>query len=424
MTIAKHDAEAAYVALAATDPRIHSALMAERQRQQDGIELIPSENYVSTAVMSVMGSVLTNKYSEGYAGKRYYGGNEHIDEIETIAVERAKALFGAEHANVQPYSGSPANQAVYMALAEPGDLCMGLALPDGGHLTHGWKVNFSGRYYRSVQYGVDPHTGYIDYEAVWELAKEHRPKLLWTGHSAYPRQVDFARFAQIAEDVGALLVADIAHISGLVAAKLHPDPVPYAAAVTTTTHKQLRGPRGALILSKAAHAKAIDKAVFPGLQGGPHNHITAAIAVALHEAASPAFVQYAEQILANARALADQLMSRGFHVVTGGTDNHIVLVDLSQSPGDVPGGEASKLLDKAHITVNANMVPGDKRTAFNPSGIRLGTPAATTRGFGEAEMRLIGDWLADVIAQSGDEATIARVRGQVMELCAQFPLWY
>ncbi len=421
---AVHSYPAEYAALQSTDPAIYAALAAEIERQQHGLEMIPSENYVSRAVMSVMGSVFTNKYSEGYPGKRYYGGNEHVDTVEEIARQRARELFRAAHANVQPYSGSPANQAVYMALVSPGDRVMGLSLPDGGHLTHGWKVSFSGKYYETRQYPVNPRTGWLDYDEVARIAREFKPRLIWAGHSAYPRQIDFARFAEIAADVGAFLAADIAHISGLVATGLHPDPVPYADAVTMTTHKLLRGPRGALILCKEEHASAIDRAVFPGLQGGPHNHTTAAIAVALYEASQPAYTEYCRQVVANACALAQGLMERGFKVVTDGTDNHIVLVDLSLSPGDLPGKVVQEALDRANITVNANMVPGDKRSAFNPSGIRLGTPAATTRGLVEADMLRMASWIADVVEHIDDEATIQRVRGEVIEVCEQHPLWY
>ncbi len=404
------------------DPEVYSALAAETERQRTGIELIPSENYVSAAVLAAIGSVFTNKYSEGYIYKRYYGGNENVDTVEALAIERARSLFGADHANVQPYSGSPANLAVYYALLRPGDTVMGLALPDGGHLTHGWKVNFSAHFFKSVQYPVDPKTGLIDYDVVAQLAREHRPKLIWAGATAYPRQFDFSRFAQIAEDVGARFAADIAHISGLVATGLHPDPVPYADAVTMTTHKMLRGPRGAMILCKERHAKVIDRAVFPGLQGGPHDHVTAAIAVALHEAHKPAYAEYCRQVILNAQALAETLMQRGFTVVTGGTDNHLLLVDLTNK--GVPGKAAQQALDRAGITLNANMVPGDPRSAFDPSGIRLGSPAVTTRGFKEAEMRQIAHWLADVIEHLDEEKTLQRVRGEVMEMCAHFPLWY
>ncbi len=405
-----------------TDPEIFDALKAETRRQQDGIELIPSENYVSSAVLSAIGSVFTNKYSEGYIHKRYYGGNENVDTVEELAIERAKTLFNAEHANVQPYSGSPANLAVYYALLSPGDTVMGLALPDGGHLTHGWKVNFSAHFFNAVQYPVDPKTGRIDYDVVWKLAKEHKPKLIWAGGTAYPRTFDFAKFAQIAEDVGARFAADIAHISGLVATGLHPDPVPYADAVTMTTHKLLRGPRGAMILSKERHAKVIDRAVFPGLQGGPHDHVTAAIAVCLHEASLPGYKTYCEQVVTNARLLAEALAARGFKVVSGGTDNHLLLVDLTNK--GVPGKVAQAALDRANITLNANMVPGDPRSAFDPSGIRLGTPAMTTRGFKEDETRQIATWVADVIENVEEETTITRVQSEVKALCQQFPLWY
>jgi glycine hydroxymethyltransferase len=409
-------------ALKKTDPQIYTALAAEMERQQTGIEMIPSENYVSQAVLSAIGSVFTNKYSEGYVYKRYYGGNENVDTVEELAMQRACKLFGADHANVQPYSGSPANLAVYYALLAPGDTVMGLALPDGGHLTHGWKVNFSAHFFTSVQYPVDPQTGLIDYDVVWKLAKEHKPKLIWAGATAYPRQFDFSKFAQIAQDVGARFAADIAHISGLVATGLHPDPVPYADAVTMTTHKMLRGPRGAIILCKEQHARVIDRAVFPGLQGGPHDHVTAALAVALQEAGLPGYKTYCEQVIKNAQTLAEALKGRGFTLVTGGTDNHLVLVDLSNK--NVPGKVAQTALDRAHITLNANMVPGDKRTAMDPSGVRMGSPAATTRGFKQAEMKQVGIWIADVVEHVDDDKVIGRVCGEVEEVCGRFPLWY
>jgi glycine hydroxymethyltransferase len=404
------------------DPTIYEAITEETHRQYTGIELIPSENYVSAAVLSTMGSVLTNKYSEGYPGKRYYGGNEHIDTIENIAIDRAKKLFKADHANVQPYSGSPANFAVYTALLEPGDTVMGLALPAGGHLTHGWKVSATAKFFKSVQYPVDQETGRINYDEIARLAKEHKPKLIWAGATAYPRQFDFERFGQIAQDVGAYFAADIAHISGLVATGLHPDPVPHADVVTMTTHKLLRGPRGALILTKEQHAKAIDRAVFPGLQGGPHDHTTAAIAVCLHEASQDSFIEYCKQVIKNAQAMADELMRLGYDVVTGGTDNHLLLVDLSKQ--NVPGKKAQQALDRANITLNANMVPGDKRSAFDPSGIRLGSPAATTRGLREDEMRQVARSLARVVEHVDDDIVIEQVRGEIMEMCEQFPLWY
>jgi len=408
--------------LQATDPVIYEALAEETERQHQGLELIPSENYVSAAVLTAVGSVLTNKYSEGYPGKRYYGGNENVDTIENIAIDRAKVLFKADHANVQPYSGSPANFEVYTALLEPGDTVMGMALPAGGHLTHGWKVSATAKYFKAVQYPVNPETGLIDYDEVAKLAKEHKPKLIWAGATAYPRQFDFARFGQIAKDVGAYFAADIAHISGLVATGLHPDPVPYADAVTMTTHKMLRGPRGAMILCKANHAKAIDRAVFPGLQGGPHDHVTAAIAVCLHEASQPSYVDYCKQVIKNAQALGDELMHLGYDVVSGGTDNHLLLVDLSKQ--GVSGKQAQAALDRANITLNANMVPGDKRSAFDPSGVRLGSPAATTRGLMEDDMRQVARWLARVIEHIEDDGVIEQVRGEVMEMCGQYPLWY
>jgi len=408
--------------LQATDPVIYEALAEETERQHQGLELIPSENYVSAAVLTAVGSVLTNKYSEGYPGKRYYGGNENVDTIENIAIDRAKVLFKADHANVQPYSGSPANFEVYTALLEPGDTVMGMALPAGGHLTHGWKVSATAKYFKAVQYPVNPETGLIDYDEVAKLAKEHKPKLIWAGATAYPRQFDFARFGQIAKDVGAYFAADIAHISGLVATGLHPDPVPYADAVTMTTHKILRGPRGAMILCKANHAKAIDRAVFPGLQGGPHDHVTAAIAVCLHEASQPSYVDYCKQVIKNAQALGDELMHLGYDVVSGGTDNHLLLVDLSKQ--GVSGKQAQAALDRANITLNANMVPGDKRSAFDPSGVRLGSPAATTRGLMEDDMRQVARWLARVIEHIEDDGVIEQVRGEVMEMCGQYPLWY
>ena len=404
------------------DSLVYDAIMAETARQQDGIEMIPSENYVSEAVMDTIGSVLTNKYSEGYPSKRYYGGNEHIDVIENLARNRAKELFGAEFANVQPYSGSPANLAVYYALAEPGDTILGMSLPDGGHLTHGWKVSFSGRFYNPVQYGVNPETGLLDYDEVARLAKEHKPKLIWAGSSAYAREIDFNKFAQIAEDVGAHLCSDIAHISGLVATGLHSDPVPVSAAVTMTTHKMLRGPRGAMILCKKTHSKAVNKAIFPALQGGPHNQTTAGIAVCLGEALQPEYKAYCEQVISNAKVLAEVLMERGLKVATGGTDNHIVLVDLTAT--GVTGKEAQVALDHANITTNANTVPGETRSAFNPSGIRLGTSAATTRGLGNDEMKLIGGWFADVVEGAEDESVISRVKSEVVEMCGRFPLWY
>jgi len=382
--------------------------------------MIPSENYASPAVLEALGSILTNKYSEGYPGKRYYGGNEYIDRIEVLAQERAKALFGAEHVNVQPYSGSPANQAVYLAFANPGDTVMGMSLPMGGHLTHGWNVNFSGRLYHAVQYGVHRETHLIDYDEVWRLAQEHKPKLLWAGATAYPRFFDFPRLAEIAHSVGALFCADIAHVAGLIIAGVHPSPFPYADIVTTTTHKTLRGPRGALIMCKADFAEPIDKAVFPGLQGGPHDHQTAAIAVCLKEAAQPEFKEYGAQVVKNCQALADEMLRLGFTLITGGTDNHLILVDLTNK--GVTGKAAQNALDSAGITVNRNTIPFDPRPPFNPSGIRLGTPALTTRGMKETEMRQIARWIAQVIDSKGDEATCARIRAEVRAMTEHFPV--
>ena len=404
--------------LRTADPEIYAAMELERSRQHDGLEMIPSENYVSPAVLSALGSILTNKYSEGYPGKRYYGGNQYIDVIENTARDRACRLFGAQHANIQPYSGSPANQAVYLALAEPGNTVLGMSLPHGGHLTHGWNVNFSGKIYSAVQYGVDRQTHLINCDEVWRIAKETRPRLIWVGATAYPRFFDYARFAEIARSVGAYLAADIAHVAGLIVAGVHPSPVPFADVVTTTTHKTLRGPRGAMILCTDAVAERIDKAVFPGLQGGPHDHQTAAIAVALREAAQPSFKTYGAQIVKNARALADELMRLGYTLVTGGTDNHLIVVDLTNK--GITGKDAQNVLDDAGITVNRNTVPYDPRPPYNPSGIRLGTPALTTRGMKEAEMRTIAGWIDQLLQSRGDEQTAARVKGAIHELTAQF----
>lgn len=406
-------------ALQRTDPEIYELIRQEERYQLESVRLIPSENYVSKAVLEATGSVLTNKYSEGYAGRRYYEGQRYIDPIETIAIERAKALFGAEHANVQPYSGSPANLAVYFALLKPGDTIMGLALPHGGHLTHGWNVSITGTFWRSVQYTVDPKTHLIDYDAVRDLARRERPQIIVAGATAYPRQFDFAAFADIAKEVGAYFLADISHIAGLIVGGVHPDPVPYADVVTTTTHKTLRGPRGAMILCREELAERIDRAVFPGLQGGPHNHTTAAIAVALKEASTPEFKQYARQVVANARTLAAELRERGFDLVSGGTDNHLILIDLTNK--GVIGKKAAKALDRAGIVCNYNTVPYDPRKPFSPSGIRLGTPAVTSRGMDEAAMRQIAAWIDQVIANVDDEAAIERVGAEVREFCRGFP---
>ncbi|HVK73550.1 MAG TPA: serine hydroxymethyltransferase [Kofleriaceae bacterium] len=402
-----------------TDPELAELIAGEERRQGDTIKLIASENYASAAVLAATGSVLNNKYSEGYPGKRYYEGQQFIDQVEQLAIDRAKALFGADHANVQPYSGSPANLAVYFAFLKPGDTVMGMALPAGGHLTHGWNVSITGSYFRPVQYGVRKDTGRIDLDEVRDLARKEKPKLLWAGGTAIPRTIDFAAFADIAREVGALLACDIAHIAGLVAAGVHPSPVPVADVVSTTTHKTLRGPRGGMLMCKETHAKAIDRAVFPGLQGGPHNHTTAGIAVALKEASTPAFKAYAQQIVANAQALAAALVERGFNVITGGTDNHLILVDVTSK--GVAGKPFAKALDVAGIECNYNTVPFDPRKPFDPSGVRLGTPSVTSRGMKEAEMRQIAAWMDAVAQAPADAALLARIRGEVVELTGRFP---
>jgi len=407
---------------ARTDPEIASLIEQETRRQFEKIRLIPSENYVSLAVLEASGSVLTNKYSEGYPGRRYYEGQQFIDIIETIAVRRAQVLFGVEHANVQPYSGSPANLAVYLAFAQPGDTIMGMSLPMGGHLTHGWPVSVTGKWFRSVQYGVRADTGRLDLDEVRDLARRERPKLIFCGGTAIPRTIDFPAFEQIAAEVGAVLVADIAHIAGLIAGGAHPSPAGHAGVITTTTHKTLRGPRGAMIMSTAEHASALDKAVFPGLQGGPHDHTTAAIAVALREAAQPEFRDYAHQVVTNARALAEALTARGYDLVSGGTDNHLILVDLTRQ--GIAGKPAARALDQAGIELNYNTVPYDPRKPFDPSGIRLGTPAITTRGLGGEHMPLIAAWMDDAItaAAKEDEAALDRIADEVRDLLAAFPM--
>ena len=404
--------------LKSSDPEVFELCRTEERHQADKIRLIPSENYVSKAVLEASSSVFTNKYSEGYPGKRYYEGQDFVDPLEQLTIDRAKALFGAAHANVQPYSGSPANLAVYLAFLKPGDKVMGLALPMGGHLTHGWNVSITGRYFTSVQYGVRKDTGRIDYDEVRDLAKKERPALLWAGGTAYSRLWDFETMASIAREVGARFCADIAHIAGLVAGGAHPSPVPHADVVTTTTHKTLRGPRGGMILCRTEHAQPIDRAVFPGLQGGPHVHNTAALAVALREAAQPSFKDYAKKVVANARTLAEALISRGFDVVSGGTDNHLILVDLTNK--NVSGKIAAKALDRAGIELNYNSVPYDTRKPFDPSGIRLGSPAVSSRGMGEAEMKQIAAWMDRVIG-SPDEATATAVAGEVREVTRKFP---
>ncbi|MFZ0083536.1 MAG: serine hydroxymethyltransferase [Trebonia sp.] len=405
----------------ATDPEIAGLINGEARRQSEKMRLIPSENYVSLAVLEACGTVLTNKYSEGYPGRRYYEGQQFIDPIETIAIERAQALFGVDHANVQPYSGSPANLAVYLAFAQPGDTIMGMALPMGGHLTHGAAVSVAGRWFRPVQYGVRRDTGRIDFDEVRDLALRERPKVIFAGGTAVPRTIDFPAFAEIAAEAGAVLVADIAHIACLIAGGAHPSPVGYAPVITTTTHKTLRGPRGAMIMTDAEHASPIDKAVFPGLQGGPHNHTTAAIAVALHEAAAPSFRAYAAQVVANAAALAAALQERGYDLVSGGTDNHLLLVDLTSK--GIGGKPAAKALDRAGIELNFNTVPFDTRRPFDPSGIRLGTPAITTRGLTEQHMPLLAAWMDEAItaAAKDDEGPLERIAAEIRDLLTAFP---
>jgi len=407
--------------LATTDSEIAALIAAEAERQTNSLTLIPSENHVSPAVLEASGSVLTNKYSEGYPDRRYYEGQVYIDAIETLARDRACALFGAEHANVQPYSGSPANLAVYAAFLSPGDTVLGMALDAGGHLTHGHGVSVTGRWFRAVRYGVRPDTGRIDIDEVRELAVHERPKLIWCGGTANPRIVDFAGFANIAREVGAILAADIAHVAGLIVGGVHPSPFPHADVVTTTTHKSLRGPRGAIIMSGAQYSEAIDRAVFPGLQGGPHDQTTAAIAVTLREAAQPPFRDYAARIVANAASLAQALLERGFELVSGGTDTHLLLVDLRTK--DVTGGAAAVALERAGLVCNRNAIPGDPRKPLDPSGIRLGTPAITTRGLGPAHMELIADWIEQAVAAAHDrrEHTLTRIRGEVEELARSFP---
>ncbi len=402
------------------DPTIHALIRREVERQEHGLELIASENFVSIAVLEAMGTALTNKYAEGVPRKRYYGGCEVVDEVEQLAIDRAKQLFGADHVNVQPHSGAQANMAAYFAVAKPGDTLLGLALPHGGHLTHGSPVNFSGTLFRAVSYGVREETGRIDYDQVWDIARRERPRIVIGGGSAYARIIDFPALRSIADEVGAVLIVDMAHFAGLVAAGLHPSPVPHAQIVTTTTHKTLRGPRGGLILCQEAHAKDVDKQVFPGTQGGPLEHVIAAKAVALGEALTPEFKQYAAQVIKNAQALAAAMIARGYAIVSGGTDTHLMLVDLR--PKQVTGKEAQELLDRAGITVNKNTIPGDPQKAFVTSGIRLGTPAVTTRGFTEPEMERVADFIDTVLTRK-DDVTIVRVKAQVRELTDQFPLY-
>lgn len=402
-----------------TDPDIFNAIATEKTRQQTGLEMIASENYTSPAVMQAQGSILTNKYAEGYPGKRYYGGCENVDVVEKLAIDRLCKLFGAERANVQPHSGAQANMAVFLAALQPGDTFLAMDLAHGGHLTHGMKINFSGKYFKPIGYGVTPDTHRIDYDAVAKAAREHKPKLILAGASAYPREIDFAKFGEIAKEVGALFMVDMAHIAGIVAAKLHSDPIPHADFVTTTTHKTLRGPRGGVIMCREAWGQKINSAVFPGIQGGPLMHVIAGKAVAFLEASQPAFKEHMAQVLKNAKVLAEELQKHGFRIVSGGTDNHLMLVDV-WSKG-VGGKTAEHALDAAGITVNKNMIPYDTRTAVDPSGVRFGTPALTTRGMKEAEMKTIAGWISDVLAKPEDAATLAKVREDVRALCQQFP---
>ncbi len=409
-------------ALQQQDPELHRIILAEQERQMDGLELIPSENLVSQAVLEAMGSVLTNKYSEGYPGKRYYGGNEFIDQVENLAIERAKKLFGAEHANVQSLSGSPANMAAYFAAMERGDKFLGMKLTEGGHLTHGHPVNFSGKWYQCIQYGVDKETETLNYDAIQELAEKERPKLILSGYTAYPRTIDFKKFRKIADSVGAVCMADIAHIAGLCATGVHENPVPYFDIVTTTTHKTLRGPRGAIILCKKDWQEKIDKAVFPGLQGGPHNHTMAAKAVAFEEALQPDFKRYAQQIVKNAKALAEELMQNGLRLVSNGTDNHLMLVDTMKSL-NLPGKQAEKALELAGIYCNKNTIPFDSRSPWDPSGIRLGTPSITTRGMKEKEMQQIGEFIVAALKNAGNETELKKTKQKVQKLCAEFQFY-
>ena len=409
--------------LRSTDPRVFDSIVAEAHRQSDGLELIASENFVSEAVLQAMGSVMTNKYAEGLPAKRYYGGCEHVDVAEDLARDRAKELFGADHANVQPHSGAQANMAAYFTFLEPGDKILGMSLSHGGHLTHGSPVNFSGRLFDVVSYGVGEDDGLIDYDAVRDQARSEKPKMIVAGASAYPRIIDFEAFGAIAKEVDAKLLVDMAHIAGLVATGHHPSPVPHADVVTTTTHKTLRGPRGGLILCPEEHAKGIDKSVFPFMQGGPLMHVIAAKAVSFLEALQPGFSEYSAQVVKNAQALGAGLVARGFHLVSGGTDNHLMLVDLRPSHEDLTGKDAEAALEAAGITVNKNTVPGETRSPFVTSGLRIGTPALTTRGMLESEMERIAGWIEQVLQAPGDQAGIAAVRSEVRELCATFPLY-
>ena len=422
------------MSLQTQDPDIFKLIGQETARQADGLEMIPSENHTSGAVLEAAGSRLTDKYSEGYPGMRYYGGCEIVDQVENLARDRAKELFGADHANVQAHSGCPANLAVYFALLDPGDTVMGLKLFHGGHMTHGLKLNFSGRHYNSVQYSCQKENGLIDIDEMYKLAKEHKPKLIVTGGSAYPQQYEWEKYKEVADSVGAFMLADMAHVAGLVAGGVHPNPVGIADVVTTTTHKTLRGPRGALILSngnpstplkKVPRTKEniptlIDRAIIPGIQGGPHNHQTAAIAVALKEAMQPEFKEYAQQVVKNAKVLAEELLSRGYNLVTGGTETHLLLIDLNNK--NLSGKEGEEALGKAGITVNKNTVPFDPRSPFDPSGIRLGTPALTTRGMKEDEMKIVAGFIHEAISSAGDSQILAKIHKNVQDMCKNFPL--
>ncbi|KTC99985.1 serine hydroxymethyltransferase [Legionella erythra] len=409
--------------IAGFDEELWQAIQAEKQRQEDHIELIASENYASPRVLEAQGSVLTNKYAEGYPGKRYYGGCEFVDVAESLAIARAKQLFGTDYVNVQPHSGSQANAAVMMALLNPGDLILGMSLPHGGHLTHGSKVNFSGKLYEAVGYGLDPDTGLIDYDALEQLALTHKPKMIIAGFSAYSQILDWPRFRAIADKVGAYLMADVAHVAGLIAVGLYPSPIPFADVVTTTTHKTLRGPRGGMILAKANEEieKKLNSSVFPGMQGGPLMHVIAAKAVAFAEALQPEFKAYQQQVLANAKTMAEVLMSRGYPIVSGGTENHLLLVNLIGK--DITGKDADAALGRANITVNKNAVPNDPRSPFVTSGLRLGTPAVTTRGFKEREIKVLSEWICDILDDIQNESLISLVKSKVIHLCHEFPVY-
>ncbi len=410
-----------YKHLASQDPEIFKAVLAEEKRQEEEMELIASENYVSPAVREAMATVLTNKYSEGYPGKRYYGGNQFIDDVENIARERAKKLFSAEHVNVQPLSGSPANAAVYFAFLKPGDKVLGLKLDHGGHLSHGHPVNFSGMLYDFVQYGVDAKSGRVDMDEVARIARQEKPKMIVAGYSAYSREIEWEKFKEIADEVGAYTFADIAHTAGLIAAGFLNNPVPIFDVVSTTTHKTLRGPRGAIIMCKKEYATQIDKAVFPGMQGGPHDHITAAKAVAFGEALKPSFREYARQVIKNAQTLAQEMLSRDYNIVSGGTDNHLIVVDLTNK--NIGGREAEEILDKIGISVSRSTIPGDSRPPFNPSGVRLGTPAITTRGIKEDEIKKIASWIDEAITNKDNEGKLNQLKEEVKEMCKNFSIF-